>query len=408
MTFSDKYTIVFDGNHFLHKTMHVVSKIVEQEGRIFNLIDDPAADKNTLLWKLSMDFASEIKKFTDISENVVYCIDSGSWRKQYFTEEHLDSNPDDKYKGTREYKNDFSWDKLYEAHTEFTKALEKSGIKVVKIQGCEADDLIFAWSTYLNSKGKNCLIISGDNDMLQLVNHDNSNGTNTIYYHKNKQKIFASNGFKSWLERESSSIDIFNQPISLADNTKQNLRGALKQFEIEELNSEEFQFTKILVGDSGDNVKALYTTEMTYKSGKKAGEKWYKSLDSTQSYKILQEFKTLVNEPIQESMFWNPEYVLAICKIAKKVCKLAHMETETLVKNYEDNRNLMILNVRSLPSGIMDSMLESISKLHTKNIPESNMKTLRSYEKILEGTTYSEKTKKKQNSAGFFGGFDLD
>jgi 5'-3' exonuclease len=407
MTFSDKYTVVFDGNHFLHKTLHVVNKIAAQEGRTFNFIDDPEADKNLLLWKLSLDYCSEIKKFSSILENVVYAIDSSSWRKEYFPEEEIEKDPTLKYKGTRKYKEDFNWNLLYKAHDEFAKGLSEKKVKIVKIQGSEADDIVFAWSTYLNSNGKNCLIISGDNDLLQLVNLDNSNGTNTLYYHKNRKKIYSYSGFSEWLSKKDEGVDIFNQPISLVDNTKDNLKAVLKYFEIEELNSEEFQFTKILVGDQGDNVKPLYSIERVYRSGKKEGETWIKSLNSTESSKILSKFKETYHEDISESLFWNFDYIKKICSITKKICKLDHIPIDQLIKNYEDNRNLMILNNRSIPPSIMEAMLSSVSTLHKQTMDNSDINELRSYENVLEKTTYSKETKSSQNTSGFFGSFDL-
>ena len=408
MTSTDKYTLIFDGNHFLHKTLHICKKIAAQENRTFNFFDDPEADKNLLLWKITQDFSSEMKKFSNIIENVVYAVDSSSWRKEYFPQEEIDSEDALKYKGTREYSEEFNWDGLYKTHEEFRDALEKSGITNVRIKGAEADDIVFAWSSLLNSKGKNSLIISGDNDLLQLVNHDNTNGTNTIYYHKSKQKIFAYQGFTDWLNQDQESVDIFNQPISMIDNAKDNLKKCLKAFEIEEINSEEFQFTKILVGDTGDNVASLYTIEATYKSGKKSGEKYYKRLTSTQAYKILNSFKEYNKDlTISESIFWNPEYISQICKLAKKICKIDFIDTKDLIKNYEDNRNLMILNSRALPNGIMTAMLENASKHSNKIISNDNMNILKKFDSVLEFTSYTSESKKKQNTSGFFGQFNI-
>jgi len=230
-----KYTILVDGNFFLHKTFHIGSKI--KSGKPFNFIDEPEEDKNLLLWKLAMDFASEIKRFEGITNKIVYTVDSSSWRKKFL---------DTQYKANRVKSDTINWNAIYECHNEFINGLESLGVIVSRVKGAEADDLIFAWSSELNQNGQNAVIISGDNDLLQLVNLDNSSSANTIYYNKFDKDIHAFPKFQKWLDQEehNTTHDIFNMPVDLMSNTKQNLREVIKssKMKIHEVNVMEFLF----------------------------------------------------------------------------------------------------------------------------------------------------------------------
>jgi len=75
-----KYTLIFDGNFWLHKTYFIGQKI--KTGKPFNFIDEPEADRNLLLWKLSVDFSAEIRRFEGVVNRIVYTVDSSSWRKK--------------------------------------------------------------------------------------------------------------------------------------------------------------------------------------------------------------------------------------------------------------------------------------------------------------------------------------
>ena len=97
-----KYTLIFDGNFWLHKTYFIGQKI--KTGKPFNFIDEPDADKNLLLWKLSTDFAAEIKRFEGVVNRIVYTVDSSSWRKKFL---------DTAYKANRVKSESINWNEIY-------------------------------------------------------------------------------------------------------------------------------------------------------------------------------------------------------------------------------------------------------------------------------------------------------
>lgn len=407
MAHSNKYTLEIDGNFMLNKCYFICVKMANTK---MDFIKNPEEDKNQLLWKMAVDFASDIKMFDPILNQVVYCVDGSSWRKYYFDDEDIATGKEIKYKGNREKSDEVDWKKVYEVHDEFVSALEKLGVIIQRVEGCEADDLIFGWSSYLNSQGQNTIINSGDNDLIQLVHHDKT--SSTIYYNKFFKGFYVSNGFIDSLNEETSSeepvaFDIFNMPINIESDQKDGLKNIINSKEYQEINPFEFQFKKILIGDKGDNVSPLYEKEKIYQSGKKKGQSYTSRLSEKQAGEILKLFKKFKQiDDLTESIFWEKESIEIICKIAKKVCKIDHKTVPELITKYENNRNLMILHRRALPPPIMDSIMESVSKSYSNKLTTEAKNRLKNSETILEHTSY---IKKESNSASsFFGNFDLD
>jgi 5'-3' exonuclease len=372
-----KYTLIFDGNFWLHKTYFIGQKI--KQGKPFNFIDEPEADKNLLLWKLSVDFAAEIKRFEGITNRIVYTIDSSSWRKTVQGEAS--------YKANRVKSNDIDWNSIYQVHDEFVKALEALGVTISRIKGAEADDLIFAWSSFLNQQGQNSMIISGDNDLLQLANMDKSSGANTLYYNKFDKDLHVFPGFKTWLDQEDmqTTNDIFNLPIDLVSNTKIHLRDIIRanKMKLDEVNTNEFIFKKILIGDAGDNVSPLDLKTKESKDGK------IRTFRVTPNHAnaILDEFKK-DKVFINQTHLFNDDNITQICEIAKRVIKI-EKEIPEIKDKWELNRNLVYLHKKCIPEKVVTDMLEQIEERHAASLSGSGLHTIMDKDKILGGTTYS-------------------
>ena len=372
-----KYTLIFDGNFWLHKTYFIGQKI--KQGKPFNFIDEPEADKNLLLWKLSVDFAAEIKRFEGITNRIVYTIDSSSWRKTIQGEAS--------YKANRVKSNDIDWNAIYQVHDEFVKALEALGVTISRIKGAEADDLIFAWSAFLNQQGQNSMIISGDNDLLQLANMDKSSGANTLYYNKFDKDLHVFPGFKAWLDQEDmqTTNDIFNLPIDLVSNTKIHLRDIIRanKMKLDEVNTNEFIFKKILIGDSGDNVSPL---DLKVKESKDGKTRTFR-VTPNHANAILDEFKK-DKVFINQSHLFNDDNITQICEIAKRVIKI-EKEIPEIKAKWELNRNLVYLHKKCIPEKVITDMFEQIEERHTASLSGSGLHTVMDKDKILSGTTYS-------------------
>jgi len=394
-----RYTLIVDGNYFLHKTLFISGRIKTKKQGPLNFIDDPEKDADLFAHKLATDFAYEVRRFAPVLDGVVYCIDSSSWRKDFYP----DTSPFGKsstYKGNRKKDNTINWRAIYDLHDKFAESLKSLGCTISRVSGAEADDLIFAWSSYLNMNDKNALIFSGDNDLIQLA-CENANGTNTIFYNKFSKKVYSPLGFTEWLaQTNDTTIDIFNQPLDLVSNTKVALQNVLKGLIIEEKNTQEFVFNKILVGDSGDNVSSLYQYKKTNKDGK---TRVY-NLTDNKAKKIREEYENKHGH-INDSTFFNKESIRNICSISKNVCKIMDTTLPQLIEKYETNRNLMYLHNKAIPPSIMNVMLEEIesstySTIH--NLPEINK------ENIVKPLLNDEKNINQTEESSFFGGIKFE
>lgn len=379
-----KYALIFDGNFWLHKTFFIGQKI--KQGKPFNFIDEPEEDRNLLLWKLSVDFAAEIKRFEGLVNRVIYTVDSSSWRKK-----HLDTE----YKANRKKSSDINWNEIYNVHNEFIKGIEALGVVVSRTQGAEADDLIFAWSSFLNQNGQNALIISGDNDLLQLVNRDKSSGANTIYYNKFDKDLHVFQGFEAWLNQEdyATTNDIFNMPIDLMTNSKQHLRDIVRtnKMAIDEVNIIEFIFKKILTGDAGDNVTPL---DIKIKESKDGKLRTFVVTDR-HANDVLNEFKES-RIFVQQSHLFNLDHIDNICEIAKRIIKI-DKPIEEIRQKWILNRDLVFLHLDCIPKEVTKAMFENIELNWTKVLAATNVHSIMDKESILKGTTYS---KEKKDSFG--------
>ena len=382
-----KYTLIFDGNFWLHKTYFIGQKI--KQGKPFNFIDEPEQDKNLLLWKLSVDFAAEIKRFEGITNRIVYTVDSSSWRKTF--------HPESDYKANRVKSSEINWSLIYDVHNEFIESLEKMGIVISRVRNAEADDLIFAWSSHLNQQGQNSLIISGDNDLLQLVNHDKSSGANTLYYNKFDKDLHVFPGFQNWLDIEEITNDIFNLPVDLVSNSKTHLRQIIKanKMKIDEVNTNEFIFRKILLGDSGDNVSPLHVVIKETKSGPKRY-----SVTDNHANLILNEFKS-DKVFVNQSHLFNDEYINQICEIAKSIIKI-EKPIEEIRSKWELNRNLVYLHKKCIPESVLSSMFEQIEGKPSLSFSASELHSIMDKDKILKNTSYVKEKVDSFNESGIF------
>jgi len=342
----NKYTLLIDGNFWLMKSFHICQKI--KTGKALNFIDEPEIDKQVILWKMSLDFSAEIKRFSSIIDRVVYTVDNNSWRKRY--------EADVEYKGNRVQSTDVDWKMLFDVHDDFVKGLQSSGVIVTRLNGAEGDDSIFAWSSYLNSIDKNSIIVSGDNDLLQLVYKNGE--TNTIYYNKFDKKLHTPIGFEKLLNNVSSDevVDIFNMSPKDMIDIRNDIKTIITKdkIKIDEINPNEFVFAKILKGDDGDNVTPLYVKMKDTKGGLKRFKVTDKHCDE-----ILKLYKKEYMS-VKEMHFFEDEHIEMICTFAKIIIKIDDKDISELITKWKMNRDLMFLHKKCLPAVVYDSLMEHI------------------------------------------------
>jgi 5'-3' exonuclease len=365
-----KHTLLIDGNYFIYSRLFVMPK--PSKGK---LLGDEKS-RGQFLRKLCIDFASEIRKMQPFLDKIVLTIDSKSWRKDLF--------PDAEYKGTRTQDDSVDWEGVYQIYDEFKAVLGKKGVIIQQVNGAEADDLLFAWSTYLNSNGKSCIVWTGDRDLIQLVDYSKATDGYTLWYYNTKKRLIVFEGFNKMMAMpvdESSSDEdlLFNlaSKTALMEKTRADVNDWIKKngIEIEEINCDTFIFQKILTGDKSDNIKSVVTWS-------KGGRTYNISLK--QADKILEQYLKEESRFAIDHMFSEAQ----VDKIADIVYRIIGNSTKEQIKiRFNQNLDIMLLHYNTIPEAIQTQMQLAIDR---NADVEPEVTRLTQMEKILEGNKWLE------------------
>jgi 5'-3' exonuclease len=326
-------------------------------------------------------------------------VDSKSWRKDLF--------PASDYKGTRKQNNNVDWPSVYAVYEEFQKVVAAKGVTVHQIQGAEADDVIFGWSTMLNARGKSCIVWSGDRDLIQLVNYSETNDAHTVWYYNTKKTLYAYNGFVADMERsatEDMSQDdlMFNMggQSMLRDNYQRDIMEwvAANKISVTEVDCDEFIFKKILVGDKSDNIPSVVTWQKEMKGGKLRN---YSITDKTA--------ETIWNQYIKEYNGFTIDFLFsseAKDILSDIIYRVVGQTSTTLIKtNLTSNIALMLLHNKTIPDPIQKAIYEAIERDWEGAI--ESKESLMEMDRILEGTDWLEGAKKANFAPDPFAGMDI-
>jgi len=374
-----KHTLIIDGNYFIHSRLFVLPR---KKG--VQLLGDDEG-KSQFMRKLCIDFASETRKMSPFVDQIVLAIDSKSWRKDLF--------PEAQYKGTRTQKSDVNWDSVFYVYKEFQDVLAKQGVIINRVNGAEADDILFGWSTQLNTTGKNTIVWTGDRDLIQLVDYNNANESYSLWYYNTKRKLIAFEGFGDVInarktDKMSSDDLLFNMGGSDAmhDDAKEKLQAWIKSngVDIEEINCDDFIFLKILQGDKSDNIKSVVTWEKESSTGKIRTF----SITEKVATRVLSRYKEIEGDFIIDH-FFNKDRVDIIVDLIHEI--VGKLEKEEIKVRFNQNLDLMLLHFNTIPDPIQKGIYEAIER--DLNI-EPSISKLSRMETILEGTEWENAVKK--------------
>lgn len=369
-----KHTLLIDGNYFIHSRLFVLPRTKDTQ-----LLADKDGQAQ-FMRKLSIDFASEVRKMTPFIDQIVVAVDSKSWRKDLF--------PEAQYKGTRVQDESINWEGVFNVYTEFQSLLAKKGVIVQQTAGAEADDILYGWSTHLNNEGKNCIVWTGDRDLIQLVNYNQATDAYTLWYYNSKRKLIAFEGFDQVLnarktENLSNEELLFN--IASVDNIYDKLKQDFQEWitkngvEVEEINCDDFVFGKILQGDKSDNIKSVVTWSKKGANGKIRNF----SITEKQALVILDQYKKEEGE-FHIDHFFNRTQVTKLVDIIYRVVKQSN-PIEIAVR-FNQNLDLILLHYNTVPESIQKAIYVQVENYY--NI-EPNIVGLSQMEKILEGTDWT-------------------
>ena len=371
-----KHTLLIDGNYFLHSRLFVLPR---PKGK--QLLGDKES-QSQLMRKLCIDFASEVRKMAPFVDQIVVAVDAKSWRKDLF--------PDAQYKGTRTHDDSINWKAVFGVYAEWQKILEQRGIIIHQVQGAEADDVMYGWSTQLNSEGKNCIAWTGDRDLIQLVNYNQATDAYTLWYYNSKKKLIAFEGFEDVMaSRKTSTMTndelLFNIASEEAtyDKLKEDFQTWMdkNRVEVQEINCDDFVFGKILQGDKSDNIPSVITWTKAASNGKIRNY----SLTEKHCVKILEQYKKEESEFTIEH-FFNRGQVNKLVDIIYRV--VGKSDPKEIRIRFNQNLDLVLLHYNTIPLAIQKGIYNNI-EVDRNVLPEfSNITQM---EKILEGTDWMAK-----------------
>jgi 5'-3' exonuclease len=362
-----KYTLLIDGTFFLFRTLYVT----QPKGKEFLATKK---EVNIFVRKLATDFSYQVRQFSNLVDDVVWTIDSKSWRKDFY--------PESDYKGNRKQDSSINWKNFSEASDAFLKILKEHGVTISKTDGAEGDDLIYAWNTELSSNGKSSIIITGDKDLIQLVGK-NINDTHTLVYSPIHKKLYTFNSFTDWVNEhdeekydEFGVVDLKGQKNSIL---KKSLVLLIKEadLQVSEIDPVEFIYKKVLTGDSGDNVMPAYYYML---NGRKYG------ISDKKATEIVKLFKEAHPE-LSYKFLYDSELLHELSDMIIKIMKVKNVSREKIVSGLRSNTNLMVLSSESIPSAILDDIFNDIESIIGEN-KFLDIKTISSMNLILEGTEF--------------------
>ena len=386
-----KHTLLIDGNYFVFSRLFVLPK--PKSGKLLG----DEKQRAQFMRKLSIDFASEMRKLKGFVDDVVIAVDSKSWRKDLY--------PEAEYKGTRKQKSDVDWTSVYQIYEEFQEIIQKHGVTVHQINGAEADDVLFGWSTLLNDRGKSCIVWTGDRDLIQLVNHSIANDAHVVWYYNTKKTLYAYPGFINDMEvsaaQDMEADDMLfnmNGQHMLRDDYQSKILDWIKTNNIivEEVDCDKFIFTKILVGDKSDNIQSVVTWHKEMKNGKL---RTY-SITNKMAEKIFDQF-TKEHKNFTIDYLFSSEHKDSLSDIIYRVT--GHSNTSLIKVNLTKNIALMLLHTRTIPDSIQRAIFEAIEADWEGAL--NNVETLLEMDKILAGTNWLEK--KYNAGPDVFAGMDI-
>ena len=390
---SGRHTFVIDGNYFLFRTLYVLPR-KSKKGELLGTDEDA----QSFMRKLATDFAYQIRLFEGLIDKVVWTIDSRSWRKDFY--------PEAEYKGNRKQDSSINWSNFQKITEEFTQLLIKQGVIYSKVDGAEGDDLMYAWNTECLANNKSVIMFTGDRDLVQLVDKNQSNNTHTILFSPAHKKLYTYQGFSEWLteeEKETSTdlFDVLKVTSSPEAQSKKLLSSVIskKKVSVVEVDPEEFRFRKVLTGDSGDNVPPAYWHISTPKNGK---PRRY-GISDAKAGAIIHEFKEK-HGSLSHMYLYDDGYITDLANILIRHMKAKHMNREQIISNLKSNVNLMVLSSQTIPEGILDEMFQSVeSQINVNELSLTNVSTMK---KLLEGTEYMKDDSTAIKSAIFKGDDD--
>lgn len=360
-----KTNIIYDGNYIFHKIYRTWNKYKDPNpARDFDSIEK----ESKFVKRVISDIVYSIDKLP-IPSKVIIARDAKSWRRDYYKEYKLREG------------DDIDWSNFYKIMDEVGEHLESMGYIFSKCEGAEGDDIIWGWAKEFLDKGENLIIIGDDRDLTQLVEMREGGNWCIMWNSKvSNSSVFVPENWKERYLNKQEEISLFNMG-GMIDLDKEILNKLVGECKVIEINTKEFIFLKILMGDDGDNVPSVWSHHPKDKVRPIR-------VTPSRALKIWESFK---NSNYKESSFdeiLNNEEILEWIsgQVLKNTKDIDNTYNRNLViENIYRNFDLMWLNKKSYP----DYILENISNEVEEKIEKHSSKLEKNLKRIIEGSKWN-------------------
>jgi 5'-3' exonuclease, N-terminal resolvase-like domain len=377
--------LIFDLNNIAHRSMFIVGGYGAKQ---FTFDSEKEIDQ--LMRKMAMDIAFIVRIVNP--SRILFAKDDSSWRKDIEIEEN------EGYKGNRVKAAHINWKNVYEALGEFCEIMKNNGLVVTQIPKAEADDVIALWAEELmKNQNQHVIIVSGDEDLRQLVGSYNKTGNvsfttvfNPFMQGKNAfRKLYVPYDFENWLNT-SEPVDFMHiQATMNVDKEDFHKIISTERTKMEVVDGRMIYLRKMFCGDGGDNIPSIYSwlndkgVEVRITNSK--FEKIYEALLA--SPEELINYSTLLERA--------PKVLEIIEKTSKKRLPF---DNEMMYARILRQARLVVLNHNLFPVEIVATFDKN--KQAEIDKPRVNYANLNMHN-ILEGTRYVT-NKKNESEAAIF------
>jgi 5'-3' exonuclease len=346
------YHLIIDGNFILNKVLHPLHKAKRMDMLYDSLI-------------YAINFYNDKFMFN----NIFLVSDKGkSWRSKVYP----------LYKSKRNDKKNKEIDWAY-AHEMYDKAKEyyknHTSVHVLEKEGIEGDDWIAYLINISNKKNFSTYTISNDRDLLQLLSCSVDNGNeylnvmvndmnNTPLMFLPKEYEF----FKTYMI-ENNQYSLFN----MNDDTKfiKFIEAQRSNKEIRFVNQLENVITKIVFGDTSDDIESVLYKELN--TFDEYGNRKRQGIGETSAKKIAAQYIT-ENTYREYIDIWKDEVCEEIAMFCLEVKKMGNDEKDNVVKRIKENRSIICLDVKHLPQKVIETMRTELkAEMHFKKQLKENL-----------------------------------
>jgi 5'-3' exonuclease len=364
-----RFTLVIDGHNFFFRSLWGIFRQNRRD------VLSSQNDRDIYEKKLMVDFCNTIKQMEPVINDIVFVEDSRSWRKDLLLQQE--------YKGNRRrYRENVNKDGFNTVTESFTRTLSALGVKVSRVESCEGDDLIFAWTDFLFGNGRSSLIVSTDRDLTQLVKC--IDGVHVIQYAPINNRLYVSKETSDFIEsldkyRDFTPENLFGETFTISvesDPFKKFVSGT----NVEIVEPEIVRFKKIVSGDQSDNIYPVY-----YKKGD--GETRSKGIGEKTADKIYAEFVRRLGCGFNYTIYSNDDAMKMLCNVIYDVMKIndEKFTRRMLLENLKTNSKLVSLTEESIPEHVVRNMLADIGEESGKTTVVSKITRDRMFSKSRFG-----------------------